>query len=153
MKLLPLKPSDARMIFPARLSFASLSLVRPYAGAVFTVFFALIAVLTLASAAHSAELVLAADGESDYQIIVPDTSSSPGLAEALNQTARLLQTAFQANGFAVPVVAEGKRDPAKPALFLGNTTFARQQGVEVAKLRGWSYVLRVSGRDVIIAGR
>lgn len=113
----------------------------------------LLALLAPAAVAHSADLVLAADGKSDYQIIVPDTSPSPGLAEALNQTARLLQTAFQANGFAVPVVAEGKRDPAKPALFLGNTAFARLQGVEVAKLRGWSYVLRVSGRDVIIAGR
>ena len=56
--------------------------------------------------AHSAELVLAADGKSDYQIIVPDASPSPALAEAPNQTASLVQAASQANGFKVPVVAE-----------------------------------------------
>ncbi len=75
------------------------------------------------------------------------------MADGLQQTARLLQTAFQANGFTLPIVAEAKRDAAKPAIFLGNTAFARQHGVEVAKLKGWSYVQRVSGRDVIIAGR
>ena len=102
---------------------------------------------------HAAELVLAADGKSDYQIVVPDASPSPALADGLQQTARLLQTAFQANGFALPIVSEAKRDATKPAIFLGDTAFARSKGVEVAKIKGWSYVQRVSGRDVIIAGR
>ncbi|NBR85544.1 MAG: DUF4838 domain-containing protein [Proteobacteria bacterium] len=103
--------------------------------------------------ARGAELVLAADGKSDYQIVVPDTAPSPALSNALAQTARLLQTAFKANGADLAIVSEAKRDAAKPAIFLGDTAFARQQGVAVAKLKGWSYVLRASGRDVIIAGR
>jgi len=109
--------------------------------------------LATAAAPPAADLVLAGNGQSDYQVVVPDTSPSPAISEGLNQTARLVQTAFQANGFEVPVVAEGQRDPTKPGIYLGDTAFARANGVHVAQLTGWSYVHQVVGRDVIIAGR
>jgi hypothetical protein len=112
----------------------------------------LLAPLSLLRVAGAADLVLLSDSKSDYQIVIPDHVETEVLAECLNQTARLVQTAFQANGVELPVVREKKRDPAKPALFLGNTEFARRQGVDVTKLRDWSYVHRVVGRDVIIAG-
>ena len=114
---------------------------------------ALAIVLLLSPAANAADLVLAADGKSDYQIVVPDAAPSPAIAESLTQTARLAQTAFKANGFETPVVAEAKRDPAKPGIYLGDTALARDRGVEVALLKGWSYVHKVIGRDLIIAGR
>ena len=53
----------------------------------------------------AADLVLLSDGKSDYQIVIPDELETPALSEGLAQTARLLQTAFQANGAEVPVVA------------------------------------------------
>lgn len=114
-----------------------------------------IAVLLLAPTAslNAADLTLLSEGQSDYQIVVPDSLETPALAECLNQTARLVQTAFIANGAEVRVVAETQRDPAKPALLLGNTKIAQHHGVDVTKLRDWSYVLRVVGKDVIIAGR
>jgi hypothetical protein len=114
----------------------------------------LAALLFVSSAADAlaAELVLAAGGRSDYQLVVPDQAPSPAIGECLNQAARLLQTAFQANRCEVPVVPEAKRDPAKPAIYLGNTAFARAAGVEVTALVGWGYVLRVVGKDLIIAG-
>jgi len=103
--------------------------------------------------ASAADLVLAADGKSDYQIVVPDTGPSPAVEECLNQTARLVQTAFKANGVDVPVVPEGKRDPARPGIYLGDTALARANGVAVAELKGWGYVHKAAGRDLIIAGR
>ena len=121
---------------------------------------ALVGIVLLAGAlaatarpANAAELVLAAEGKSDYQIVLPDAAPSRGVGECLAQTARLLQTAFEANGFDVPIVAEGKRDPAKPGIYLGDTAFARAQGVEVAQLKDWGYVQRAVGREVILAGR
>jgi len=113
-------------------------------------FAALIALAVPASSA--AELILARDGKSDYQIVVPDASPSPEVGECLIQTARLVQTAFKANGVDLPVVPEAKRDPARPCLYLGNTAFARANRVEVGQLEGWGYVHKVIGRDVIIAG-
>ncbi len=99
------------------------------------------------------EIVLLDQGKSDYQIVVPDELPSPALTECLQQTARLLQTAFAANGVEVPVVTETQRTPTKPTIFLGNTKFAAQHGVDLKSLTGWGYVQRVVGRDVIIAGR
>jgi hypothetical protein len=103
--------------------------------------------------APAADIVLAAGGKSDYQLVVPDASPSPAIAACLNQVARLMQTAFKANGFEVPVVTEGKLDPAKPSIYLGNTRFARTKGIDLAQLSGWGYVHQVAGRDIIIAGR
>jgi hypothetical protein len=101
---------------------------------------------------HAADLSLLSEGKSDYQIVVPDSLETPTLTECLNQTARLVQTTFAASGVEVAVVPESHRDATKPALLLGNTRFAKQHGVDVTKLRDWSYVHRVSGRDIIIAG-
>ena len=114
----------------------------------------LITALLLAplAATHAAEFSLLSAGKSDYQIVLPDAPETPELTECLNQTARLVQTAFKANGVDVSVVTETRRDASKPALLLGNTRFAQQHGVDVTKLRDWSYVLRVVGKDVIIAG-
>ena len=100
----------------------------------------------------AAEVKLLDEGKASHQIVLPDQIASPAIADSLRQTARLLQTAFKANGADVAVVAEGQRDPARPAVFLGDTQFARKHGVDVAKLRDWSYMQRVVGSDVILAG-
>lgn len=109
--------------------------------------------LAVGRPAFAADVTLLADKKSDYQIVVPDKLATPALTECLTQTARLLQTAFEANGATVPVVLESARDAAKPAIFLGDTAFAKSQGIDVTSLRDWSYVhCVVAGRDVIVAG-
>jgi hypothetical protein len=112
----------------------------------------LLALWSLATPCLAADLVLLDAGKSNYQIVVPDAQPTAALGECLAQTARLMQTAFAANGAEVPVVAEAKRDSAKPAIYLGNTRFARQQGIDPAKLRDWSYIQRVVGADLILVG-
>lgn len=102
---------------------------------------------------RAADLVLAEAGKCDYQIVLPDAAPSPSVGEGLQQTARLMQAAFKANGFDVPVVTEGQRDTTKPTLYLGHTSFAREQKIDFATIKGWGYVQKVVGRDVLIAGR
>lgn len=114
--------------------------------------YSLAVLLASARGAAAAELTLFADGKSDYQIVLPNTSPTPAFGKCLEQTARLVQTAFQANGVAVAVVAEKDRDPAKPAIALGGTELAAKNGVDVTKLKDWGYVLKVVGKDLIIAG-
>jgi hypothetical protein len=109
--------------------------------------------LSLSLPVFADDLVLLRDAASDYQIVVPDQSPTPGLAECLKQTARLIQAAFKANSADVSIVNESKRDAAKPALYLGDTKFAQKQGVDVSTLHDWSYVHRAVGRDIIITGR
>ncbi|WP_197442541.1 DUF4838 domain-containing protein [Lignipirellula cremea] len=99
------------------------------------------------------ELVLGEQGQSNYQLVLPDAFPSPSVGESLQQTARLAQAAFQANGMVVPIVAEANHDPAKPSIYLGNTAFARRQAIDLSKLSGWAYVVKAIGPDLVIAGR
>ena len=54
--------------------------------------------LTNPLALSATDLTLMQKGQSPYQIVLPDETPSPRIKEALQQTARLLQTAFAANG-------------------------------------------------------
>lgn len=101
----------------------------------------------------AAELVISRSGKCEYQIAVPEKSPAPSVADGLQQTARLLQAALRANGATVPIVTESKRDPKKPTIWLGDTSFAREQKIELPIRAGWSYVYKVVGNDLIIAGR
>ena len=112
----------------------------------------LLAFIALALPATAAELALLRDGKSDYEIVLPDAPQADAIGRALEQTARLLQTAFLANGAKVAVVAESRHDANRPAIFLGDTRFARDHGFDPTQLEGWSYVHRVIGRDLVIAG-
>ena len=115
--------------------------------------FFFLAALVSALSAQAADLVLARGGKSDHQIVIPEAAPASSVGEGLQQTARLLQVALKANGAEVPVVAESKRDPQKPTIWLGDTAFAKEQKIELSKLKGWGYVLKVVGNDVVIAGR
>lgn len=84
------------------------------------------------SAATAADLTLLDAGKTDYQIVLPDAVPTPAI------DASLQQTAFLANKAEIAIVCEKERDAAKPALMLGNTVLAQENGVEVTKLRDWS---------------
>ena len=84
------------------------------------------AFLVAASTGTSADLTLAANALSAYQVVLPDSSPTPAVGDGLRQVARLVQTAFKANGCDVPIVIESERDPERPGIFLGNTLFARK---------------------------
>ena len=107
----------------------------------------------IAAKAVASQLVIADKGQSDYQIVMPDKYPTPAIEADMKQVARLVQAAFKANGADLPVVTESARNAAKPAIFLGDTAFARGHGVAVAQLKGWSYVHKAVGRDLIVAGR
>lgn len=117
-------------------------------------FLAIVAsIVLLTRPAFGGELILAQGGKSDYQIVVPDTAPSPSVGDGLRQAARLLQVAFEANGAAVAVVGESQRDAGKPSIWLGESTFSRQHKIETATLKGWGYVIKVVGKDLLIVGR
>jgi len=134
------------MKYPIRISCLFASAIKT-----FTLVIALL--ITITAGTSAAELVLSENGETAYQIILPNASRSESIAASLRQTARLMQTAFAANGVELPVVSEAERDKNKPGFFLGDTGFARAQKIDVTQLKGWGYVHEViDGRDVIIAG-
>ncbi|MEZ0274429.1 MAG: DUF4838 domain-containing protein [Roseimicrobium sp.] len=108
--------------------------------------------LSLRLQVTAADLTLLSDSKSPYQIVVPDGAPTPELTACLEQTARLLQTSFKANGADVPVVTESQRKPSSPTIYLGGTAFAKKNGIDSTQLKDWSYVLKAVGQDIIIAG-
>jgi len=115
-----------------------------------------VAAITISSAFAAGadnELVLGENGKSDYRIVLPDTSPDQTIAECLRQTARVIVTAFEQNGIRLPVEQEKDHDGNAPGIFLGDTAFARANGVAASQLRDWNYRIKVVGPNVIIAGK
>ncbi len=108
--------------------------------------------LLVGAVGYAGELTIAENTQCDYQIVVPDKYPAPEVGEWLEKTALLVQNAFKANGFDLPIVKEGANTPARPAIYLGDTAFARAHGVDVSKFKDWTYVQKVVGKDLVIAG-
>ncbi|MHC4873348.1 MAG: DUF4838 domain-containing protein [Planctomycetota bacterium] len=102
--------------------------------------------------AHAEELVLAENGNSEYQVVIPDPTGDKHLDHAISETGRLIQVAFKENGFDVSVVEESKKAADKPGIYIGNTAFAKANGIDVKKITDWSYYHKVVGKNIILAG-
>lgn len=92
-------------------------------------------------------LILGKDGSSEYQIIIPEKENT-----TIHETAQLIRNAFGANNITLEIVKENNRNTSKPGIYLGNTKFARDQGIEPSQFKGWAYLHRVIGSDLIITG-
>lgn len=114
--------------------------------------YAIVCLLAAITVQGADDLVLAEKGKTGYQIVLPVTSSVPEIGRRLNQAARLIQTAFKTNGFDIQVVPEDKVDLTKPGIYLGDTAFARETGADISRLAGWTYIHKVAGGNLIIAG-
>ena len=102
------------------------------------------------SAAVEKGLVLVADGQSAYAIVVPD---APDPRQRVSRAANLLRSCLaEATGAELSVVAEGKRDAAQPAIYLGMTQAARKAKLPLDKIEGMTCLKAVRGRDVFLVG-
>lgn len=98
-------------------------------------------------------LSVAKDGKSDYQIILPEKFADKNIEKFLKDTAALMQQSFKEGaGAAVPIVQENAADKKKPGIFIGNTEFAKTQGIDVSKFQGWTYMSAVYGNNIVLIG-
>ena len=114
---------------------------------------AMLSAVLLLSTASAADLVLAENGKSDYQIVLPDAVPGATINRTLASAAEVMREMFKSNGCTVAVVKESLADKQKPGIYLGDTAEARAAGVEGSKLPVWTYVWKTAGKNVIIAGR
>lgn len=99
------------------------------------------------------DMILGFRGKSKYQIVVPDAfADDVAKSSVMRRAAELVQQAFAANKITLPVVKEAEMDAARPALFVGATKFAAANAVDTSKLIGSSYLHKVVGKNVVIAG-
>jgi hypothetical protein len=92
-------------------------------------------------------LIIGKNGSSEYQIIIPEKENA-----TIHETAQLIRDAFRANNINLEVAKESNRSTAKPGIYLGNTEFARGKGIDSSQFKGWDYLFKVVGSDLIIAG-
>lgn len=100
---------------------------------------------------RSEEPVLFAQGRTDYVIVVPDDEPAVSLT---NQKAseELKIHLERLSGAAFPIVRESEFDGKSPALYVGNTGFARQNGFDVDKMGVEAWAYKTVGKNLIFAG-
>jgi tetratricopeptide (TPR) repeat protein len=99
------------------------------------------------------QLVLAGRGKTYYQVVMPDSFLDPRIGSMMTNTANLIKETFAASGFTNLVFAnESALDPARPAIYLGDTKYARANGIDVTKYVDWTYTHKVIGSNLVIAG-
>ncbi len=102
--------------------------------------------------AIAASLVLAENGKTDYQIVIPDKGREEIVDNWLSAAAKLMQATFEKNGFKIGVVEEAAKAKDKPGIYLGATGFAKDNGINVEQHDDWTYYQKAVGKDLIIAG-
>jgi len=107
-----------------------------------------ICLLVLCSCAlYSAEIVFADGGRAVHAIVLPDKTA--GFEE---RAAKDLQTFFNAmSGASFAIVPESRFSGGK-GIFIGNTRFARKNGIDIGKLSAETWVIRPAGDDLILSG-
>ncbi len=101
--------------------------------------------LLCCGALYSAGFVFADKGKAVYTIVLPDKT-----AGFEKQAAEDLQTFFgKMSGASFEIVPESRYSGQK-GIFIGNTAFARKNGVEVKKLSAETWVIKSAGTNLIL---
>jgi len=99
------------------------------------------------------ELTLIENGKSAAVIVLPDRFQHPSVEKILKESARALSEILaEGTGAKLPVIRESSLAPGQSAILLGDTRFARSQGIDTAKMKDWEAAIKVAGNRVILAG-
>ncbi len=105
-----------------------------------------------AVAQGAGELLLGAAQKTRHQIVIPDQYPDARIEGSVRQAAELMQRAFRENGIEMAVVSEGKVTAGHPGIYLGQTEFAKRNGVDFAAMEGWTFTFKAVSPNLIIAG-
>lgn len=98
-------------------------------------------------------LLIAQSGTSNYKIVIPDKKDSGSADKYLLKGAKLLQSCIKEScGAKLAIVRETKMSAGANGIYLGNTRYLRSIGLNAANLKGWTWVNKVQGKNLIIAG-
>ncbi len=98
--------------------------------------------------AQASDLIIAASEISSYVIVTP-AKPIPEEATAADWLATALQ---QVTGARIPIRAEDAADLPPHKLLVGDTTFARQHGIDAAQLKPEEWRIKTVGHSLILAG-
>lgn len=96
------------------------------------------------------DIAIVADGTSPYVIVVAEDVDESKITEAANLLQMLVA---EATGVTLPIHKESKAPDDKPAIYLGRTKAAKDAGIDVDAVTGWSYHNKVVGDNVFLVGQ
>jgi len=93
------------------------------------------------------------NGQSNYQIVIPNKGKNKNIDVFIDSSAKLIQDCIQeASGAKLPITEESKANKNKPSIFIGDTLFAENNGANIKNLKGWTYIEKTVGENLILAG-
>lgn len=108
---------------------------------------------TVAMTASLPSTMIASKDKSACQIVIPNDISNIHIAGFIKSAAELVRDCVsEATGITLVVIDESRVDPGKTAIYIGNTKFARDNGVDTTRMPNWSYVHKSVGDKLILAG-
>lgn len=105
-------------------------------------------VLTFLAATSAGAIVLASKGQTTTVIVLGDGATEPEKTAATELAAYL----GKVTGAAFSIVDEAKAPTSGACVFVGNTQFARDNGVEAAKMGPEQWVMSTVGDNLVLAG-
>jgi hypothetical protein len=104
--------------------------------------------------ARAAMTTLIDKGQSTYSIVIPAATPDVKQNQAINLAANELQTALQkAGGARLPIISEDKFKANTPAIYLGETLAAKQAGLPLDEIKGWTALETVRDSNVFLVGQ
>ncbi|MHB9024697.1 MAG: DUF4838 domain-containing protein [Armatimonadota bacterium] len=98
---------------------------------------------------QAATLTLARDGKARMTIVVNTTGAIPAEKTAAGELAAYLR---KITGATFTTIEKSALPAGAPAIYLGDTAFARAQGIDPGKLGAEEFILRTVGKSLILTG-
>ncbi|MCQ2403947.1 MAG: DUF4838 domain-containing protein [Lentisphaeria bacterium] len=116
----------------------------------FGIFFAF---FCLALPCFSADLVIAENHSSNYQIVLPDDVGDAALLKYVDLGGKLIQSAVEkAAGAQLPLVRESQKEAGKPSIYIGATKALKAAGLSADGFAMWEHAIAVKGADIFLYG-
>lgn len=106
------------------------------------------------SLSASDKIKIVENSKSSYQIVIPDKGKNALLGYFWEQAAILLKNCiFESTGVTIPITEESKAIKTNPSIYIGDTDKALASGIKADTLSSWEYIIKTSGKDIILVGR
>ncbi len=100
------------------------------------------------NSAEPTEIAIVKNSQSDYVIVTPDSPNSH-----VKYAANVLKSVLNScSGAELSICEESKIPSGKNKIYLGNTQASEKAGLKVNEINDWTYLKKVAGKDLYLAG-
>lgn len=102
---------------------------------------------------HGKETVLIENGKSSCKIVLPEQTAPSTLKQLKKSALEFAKIIEESTGARLPVISEKDHTSGTPAIYLGNTRYARSIGIDTEKMPAWESIIRMEKQNLVLAGK